>query len=88
MKLDTERRRNAELRGEVGETDTVVLNFGADSDQPLHKGARIEFRWPGNRWDQHIQAYVDGDSLHIQGGRSLVIVPQVSNAFNIRLRDH
>jgi hypothetical protein len=76
---------NEELRGEVGQTNTFVLNYGDGTNQPLPNNARVEFRWPSKRWDEHIQVYIEGDRLHIQGGRFLVIHPQVSNAFDIAL---
>lgn len=78
--------RNAELRGEVGETNTVVTNYG-EFDQPLRNNARVQFNFPGERWDNYIQAYVEGNRLRIQGGRYVVIHPNVSNAFWIELGD-
>jgi hypothetical protein len=79
-------RMNADLRSDVGDTNTHVLNYGSD-DQPLPNNARVQFAFPGKGWDQHIQVYVEGGRLRIQGGRTLVIHPAVSNAFWVALGD-
>jgi hypothetical protein len=78
--------RNAELRGEIGETNTHVLNFGAD-DQPLQRDARVQFSLGEARWDEHVQAYIANDRLQLQGGRPMIIIPNVSNSITIMLRE-
>lgn len=84
--LKTARTRIDELRWAVGETNTSVLNYGND-DQPLANNAHVQFDFPGKRWDNHIQVYIEGGRLRIQGGRTLVIYPSVSNAFWVELED-
>jgi hypothetical protein len=83
--LRRERERNAELRGEVGETNTHVLNYGSD-DQPLIKDARVQHRL-GPRFDQYVTVHVEGGSLWLHGGRFLTIHPHVSNAFRVTVGD-
>jgi hypothetical protein len=80
--------RNAELRGEIGETNTHVLNFGDAADQPLQRDARVQFSLGEARWDEHVQAYIANDRLQLQGGRPMIIIPNVSNSITIMLRKH
>jgi hypothetical protein len=80
-----ERKLNAELRGEVGETNTHVQNYGSD-DQPVTNNARVQFRL-GERYDQYVTVHVEGDSLWLHGGRFLTIHPHVSNAFRVSVGD-
>jgi hypothetical protein len=85
-KLEVEEKRNAELRGQVGETNIHVQNYGSD-DQPIPKGAAVKFQTDDKRWDSHITVRVEGRSLWLHGGRGLVIHPHVSNAFRVVIGD-
>ncbi|MFC9620240.1 hypothetical protein ACFTXM_09650 [Streptomyces sp. NPDC056930] len=82
-KLEVEQKRNAELRGEVGETNTHVQNYISD-DQPLPNDARVKFQL-GGRYDQHVTVHVEAGRLWLNGGRFLVIHPHVSNAFRVAI---
>lgn len=79
--LERERERNADLRGEVGPTNTYVKNYTSE-DRPLPNDARICHRL-GERFDQYIDVHVEGKRLWLHGGRFLVIHPHVSNAFYV-----
>ncbi|WP_328546766.1 hypothetical protein [Streptomyces platensis] len=77
--LAVERKRAAELRGEVGETNVHVQNYGSD-DQPLPSGASVKFHLDPEVWNQYITVRVESGQLWLHGGGSLVIHPHVSNA--------
>jgi hypothetical protein len=79
--LGTSKRLNEELRGDVGETDVHVQNYSSH-DQPLPKGARVQFRL-GQRFDQYVSVHSEGGHLWLHGGRFLTIHPHVSNAFHV-----
>ncbi|MEU9560328.1 DUF7239 family protein [Streptomyces fumanus] len=78
--------RNAELRGKVGKTNTHVQNFGQD-DQPLPNGSTVRFQLRSDHWDQYVSARVERGRLSLLGGRSLLVLPHVSNALYLSLRD-
>lgn len=86
--LDIERRVNADLRGEIPETNTWVLDYGRAS-QPLPNNARVSFhlRHDDGRIRRSIQAYVEYGHLRIQGDDTLSIHPGASNSFTINFRE-
>lgn len=90
MDLSTERRISADLRGDIPETNTYVLDYGRTS-QPLPPNARVSFhlRHDDGRIRRSIQAYIEGNGhLRIQGDDTLTIHPGASNSFAINFRDH
>lgn len=88
--LGSARRKVEELKGNVPDTDTYLLDYGSLDDFPLPKGARVAFHLtpPGyeRKVRQAVQCYIASDgALHIQGDSSLIIYPRASNSFNIEL---
>ncbi|AUG87312.1 hypothetical protein HOS59_gp48 [Streptomyces phage Rowa] len=83
--LERERKLNADLRGEVGETNVYVQNYTSE-DQPLPKDARIKYQ-TGPRFDEYVAVHTEGNRLWLHGGRFLIIHPHVSNAFYVTVGD-
>ncbi|MEU3686959.1 DUF7239 family protein [Streptomyces narbonensis] len=86
--LSEEKRVNADLRGDIPDTNTYVLDYGRHN-QPLPNNARVSFhlRQDDGRIRQSIQAYVEYGRLRIQGDNSLDIHPGSSNSFTLSFRE-
>ena len=86
--LNDERRINADLRGEIPDTNTYVMDYGR-TNQPLPNNARVSFhlRQDDGRVRQSIQAYVEYGKLRIQGDNTLDIHPGSSNSFTMSFRE-
>ncbi|MGI5408188.1 DUF7239 family protein [Streptomyces chartreusis] len=82
-RIETLERLLGEMRGEVGETNTSVQNY-SDGDQPLPNGATVVFKLSAEGWDDYITARVERRSLVLHGGRSLAVMPWVSNSVAVR----
>jgi hypothetical protein len=87
--LSIERQRNAELRGDVPNANTFVLDYGHEST-PLPRDARVQFdlRKDDGRVRQSIQCYVESGMLRIQGDYSLILHPRASNSFFVELENY
>lgn len=87
--LGASQRKVEELKGNVPDTDTYLLDYGSLNDFPLPRGARVAFHItpPGHERSvrQAVQVYVSDGAVHVQGDTSLVMYPRASNSFNIEL---
>jgi hypothetical protein len=85
--LHAKERIIAELRGEIPDSDTYVIDY-LHGDTPLPKGARVAFRLgpDDGRIRRNVQAYIEEPgTLYIQGDYGLAVLPSASNALRIKL---
>jgi hypothetical protein len=87
-KLEVERQRVEEMRGNVPNADTFVRDY-TSKDRPLPLGARVAFHTvpDDGRLRRAIIAHVEDGKLCIQGDHSFVIHPRASNSVYIEFEE-
>jgi hypothetical protein len=85
-RLSDERKANAALRGDVGETDTLIRDYSRP-DRLLPRRAEITFLPDPARPDRAIECALRDGALRVYGSKGLVIKPCVSNEVTIELKD-
>lgn len=88
-------RHIRDLQGDVTATDTHVdgMRGPENRDIPLPPGSRVAYRLTGDPGHgAFVRAWLQADAwtgvaLHIQGDRTLVILPSASNTFRVAMRD-
>jgi hypothetical protein len=84
-RLTDERKINAELSGDVEESDTLIRWHGIRADHLLPRRAEITFLPDLTRPDHAIDCTMRDGVLRVHGSRTLVIKPSVTNALTIEL---
>jgi hypothetical protein len=74
-------------KAQIGpEGSNTFVDSGLNDEKPLGHGPRIRFQL-GDRWDEKVEAHIEGDFLTIHGGHALEIQPVSSNVARVRLGD-
>lgn len=89
-KIDELRQQIDECNGVVGETDTMIENYG-EAHHLLPRHAKVRFaasdkRYPDGAFPDHVTVYARLDHIEVLGSQSLAIEMNSANAFAIRLR--
>lgn len=80
-RLSDERKLNAELSGDVEDTDTLIRWYGIRPDMPLPRRAQVSFLPDPSRPDREIECTMRDGVLHVHGSGSLIVKPRATNDF-------
>lgn len=87
--LDAERQQVEELKGNIPDSDTFVLDY-LRSNAPLPRGSRIGFypKPDNDHLRQQIQVYCEAGKLRVQGDYALIVRPSASNTLTIEMEGY
>lgn len=72
-------------------TDTAVRGFGLEKDRGLPIGTSVAFRLSSRTrpkdWGNFAHVQIKDGALEINTGRSMVIIPHVTNVIRIRIEE-
>ncbi|MCX4799611.1 hypothetical protein OG497_37790 [Streptomyces sp. NBC_01242] len=84
-RLADERTANARLRGDVGETDTLIRHYEMRPDQLLAPGSEVSFVPDLARPHREIACKMRNGQLMVHGETGLIIKPRMNNDVIIEL---
>ncbi|MFD8648676.1 DUF7239 family protein [Streptomyces mirabilis] len=85
VNLADERKRNAELRGDVGETDTLIRYYEGRPDTLLPPRSEVSFLPDLAYPHREITCRMRDGQLLVHGERGLIVMPRMSNDITVQL---
>jgi hypothetical protein len=87
QRITEERKASAALRGDVGETDTLIRYYDIRPDHPLPSRSEISFVPDLARPHQEIACKLRDGELKVHGTKGLILRPISNNGLIIKLED-